>query len=221
MPVKLESVVPWGRSLEEYSRIFALSEDDLQKSILDCAGGPSSFNAEMKSRGGRVVSVDPIYELSAEQIESRVEAVRQTMIDQVRQQPEQFVWNFIRSPEHLEELRLGATKLFLQDFSRCGSEDRYRAGGLPNLDFGNGEFPLALCSHFLFLYSDRLDEAFHLAAVKELLRVADDVRIFPVTDLAGKVSKHLDAVRAAFGGELVNVPYEFLKGANEMLRLKR
>src|SRR5258705_8503953 len=80
MAVKLDRVVPWGRSFDEYMRMFALSEEDVQRSILDCAAGPSSFNAEMLASGRRVISCDPIYEFSAEQIRARVAAVRDDMI---------------------------------------------------------------------------------------------------------------------------------------------
>src|SRR5882724_11723848 len=83
MPVKLGSIVPWGRSFDEYGRMFALSEEDLSRRILDCAAGPSSFSAEMFGPGQRVISCDPIYEFSAEQIRSRVAAVRDDMIEQV------------------------------------------------------------------------------------------------------------------------------------------
>jgi hypothetical protein len=31
----LDEVVPWGRSLEEYRRMFALSDTDLQRRIVD------------------------------------------------------------------------------------------------------------------------------------------------------------------------------------------
>ncbi len=47
--MKLENVVPWGRSLAEYQAMFALSEEELQKRILGCGDGPASFNAEMTS----------------------------------------------------------------------------------------------------------------------------------------------------------------------------
>src|SRR5882724_2399425 len=105
MAVKLNSVVPWGRSFDEYVRMFALTEEDLRRRILDCAAGPSSFNLEMFDGDRRVISCDPIYEFSAEQIRCRVAAVRDDMIEQVRGQIGQFVWNYIRSPEHLEEVR--------------------------------------------------------------------------------------------------------------------
>src|SRR5947207_5067519 len=192
MPVKLDNIVPWGRSFDEYVRMFALTDRDLERSIIDCAAGPSSFNAQMHQRGHRVVSVDPIYEFSAEQIRNRVKEVRDTMIDQVREQRERFVWDFIRSPEHLEEMRLGAMEMFLRDFG-ADSRDRYVAASLPDLPAGR--FDLALCSHFLFLYSDWLDTEFHIDSIRAMLRNADEVRVFPVTDLAGNPSPHLQVVQ--------------------------
>src|SRR5947209_1825649 len=140
MPVKLDHIVPWGRSFEEYVRMFALSEDDLNKSIIDCAAGPSSFNAQMHQRGRRVISVDPIYAFTANQIGARVEAVRKTMMEQVRQQPEQFVWDFIRTPEQLESMRMRAMSRFLQDFG-AQSSGRYVTTSLPKLP--EGQFDLA------------------------------------------------------------------------------
>jgi hypothetical protein len=221
MAIKLEGIVPWGRSYDEYVRMFGLAPGDLDRSILDCAAGPSSFNAEMRRRGKRVVSVDPIYAFSAGQIRGRVEAVRDAMMHQVRAQSGQFVWDSIRSPEHLEQIRMGAMESFLADYAGDGADRRYQAQSLPRLDFEGGAFDLALCSHFLFLYSDRLNESFHVASVAELLRVAREIRIFPVTDLAGTVSPHLAAVRREFETKLVRVPYEFLRGATEMLVVTR
>ena len=217
MAAKLNNVVPWGRSFEEYVRMFALTERDLKLRILDCAAGPSSFCAQMTARGGMVLACDPIYEFSAEQIRLRVAEVRDDMIAQVRGQMGQFVWNCIRSPQHLEETRMGAMERFLEDFAGDAKRQRYRVMSLPKLEFADGEFEIALCSHFLFLYSDWLDEAFHLASVRELLRVAKEVRIFPVTEMDGRPSRHLEKVRKQFQTKLIKVDYEFLRQANQML----
>jgi hypothetical protein len=218
MPVQLDSIVPWGRSFDEYVRMFALTEDDLRRSILDCAAGPSSFNAEMHAHGRRAISIDPIYQFTPEQIRSRVQAVRDTMIDQVRGQPEQFVWNYIRSPDHLAQIRLGAMEQFLADFS-LDQRDRYLPIALPQIP--DGQFNLALCSHFLFLYSDRLDATFHVDAIRSILRAADELRIFPIMDLSGNTSAHLREVQRAFPTQLVRVDYEFLRGANQMAVIRR
>ena len=68
MGLKLENVIPWGRSLEEYVRMFNLTPEDLKLAILDCAGGPASFNAEMTGQGYNVISCDPVYHFTADEI---------------------------------------------------------------------------------------------------------------------------------------------------------
>lgn len=210
-------MVPWGRSFAEYVSLFALTESDLSRSILDCAGGPSSFNAEMHGRGRHAISVDPIYAYSLEEIGRRIELARDVLIRRARENPERFVWSYIPSPQHLREMRMSAMQTFLADYATDSARDRYRPQSLPNLLFADKQFELALCSHFLFLYSEQLDARFHVESVREMLRVAQEVRIFPVTDFSGKPSPHLKAVRSEFSTELVTVPYEFLRGANQTL----
>ena len=50
MAFKLDQIVPWGRSFDEYVRMFGLTDLDLGKTILGCGDGPASFNATMRSR---------------------------------------------------------------------------------------------------------------------------------------------------------------------------
>ena len=83
-----------------------------------------------------------------------------------------------------------------------------------------------LCSHFLFLYGADLDQAFHLAAIQAMLQVGGEVRIFPLLDLDGRPSYHVDPIRAdlraaGYEAERVPVGYEFQKGGNEMLWVRR
>jgi hypothetical protein len=97
-------------------------------------------------------------------------------------------------------------------------------GELPRLPLTSRSFGLAVCSHLLFLYSELLNEAFHIAAVRELCRVATEVRIFPLITLRHQASSHLSAVRAALDGdghhtEILTVPYELQRGGNQMLRI--
>jgi len=110
----------------------------------------------------------------------------------------------------------------------CGgrAEGRYLVAALPKLPFNNGEFDLALCSHLLFLYSAQLSADFHLASMLEMLRVAQEVRVFPLLDLDLQRSVHLDPViaelrSANFYAEIVDVPYIFQKGGGQMLRVVR
>ena len=195
MGVKLSQAVPWGRSLAEYVGMFSLSTGDLEKRILGCADGPASFNAEMTARGYRVVSCDPIYIFTAHEIRQRVAATFETIMGQM-------------------------------PAARGNQGNRYVASALPHLPFADSSFDLALCSNFLFLYSEQLGEAFHLMALRELCRVATEVRVFPLLDLDGQVSPHLGPAlamlrREGFHATVRTVPYEFLKGANEMVVIGR
>ena len=71
--MRLEGVVPWGRSKDEYTKMFGLTSQDFRANILDCAGGPSSFNAEMTREGYKVVSCDPTYRFSVGELSGRIE----------------------------------------------------------------------------------------------------------------------------------------------------
>lgn len=71
---KLENVLPWGHSFQEYVNMFNLTPNDLKGSILDCGAGPSSFNAQMTRSGGKVISCDPIYQFTVEEIQKRIKA---------------------------------------------------------------------------------------------------------------------------------------------------
>lgn len=64
--------------------MFALTPRDLRGSILDCAAGPASFNAEATAAGHRVVSCDSLYRLSADGIRDRVEETSGTLIAHAR-----------------------------------------------------------------------------------------------------------------------------------------
>ncbi len=223
MPVKLDQVVPWGRSLWEYTHMFDLSDADLAtKKILGVGDGPASFNAEMNDRGRRVVSCDPIYVFTGEQIRSRVRATHDCMVEFARQHHDTFTWRHIKSPEEMGAARLAAMAGFLGDYVAGIREGRYVAAGLPRLPFADAAFDLALCSHLLFLYAEQLSLAFHVEGVIEMARVAREVRIFPLMMLGNTPSPHVGPLRAELEGrgyehEVRKVPYEFQKGGDEML----
>ncbi len=137
-----------------------------------------------------------------------------------------FVWKEFASIEHLGRARLRAMARFLADYPRGRESGRYRAAELPRLPLEDGAFDLALCSHFLFLYSEHFSEQFHVDSVMELCRVADEVRIFPLLGLGNVPSPHVGAVKRALEQlgrtvEIVQVAYEFQCGGNQMMRLVR
>ena len=220
----LDKVVPWGRSFDEYCRMFSLSDDDLAGRIIGCADGPAGFNAEATERGARVVSCDPIYAFSASEIRGRIDATSRDILEQTRQNQHEFVWTSITSPDELLATRLQAMERFLTDYDRGKTERRYVAAELPALPFEDGAFDLALCSHFLFLYSEQLGAPFHHSAIAEMSRVAREVRIFPLLALGGIGSSYVAPVADSFRQRgckvsIERVPYEFQRGANKMMRI--
>ncbi|NML18431.1 SAM-dependent methyltransferase [Azohydromonas caseinilytica] len=224
--MELKNVVPWGRSLAEYQAMFALSEDDLSKRILGCGDGPASFNAEVTAKGGSVISFDPVYAFSAEQLRSRIAEVYPTIMEQLARNSQDYLWDSVTSVEHVGRLRMQAMDQFLADYETGLKQGRYVQAALPALAFENQAFDLALCSHFLFLYSSQVSREAHLAGVRELCRVAREVRVYPLISLEGAPSPHLPAVMEAlqaegFEARLAPVPYRFQKGATEMLVLRR
>lgn len=225
MAFTYESAVPWGRSFDEYCRMFALSDSDLALRILGCADGPAGFNAQMSKLGHRVVSCDPLYQFTAAQIQARIDATYQQVIGQTRDNQERFVWNTIPSVDALGQIRMTAMSGFLDDYADGARQGRYIAAELPSLPFKASSFDLALCSHFLFLYSDNFSCEFHYHAIQAMCYVAREVRIFPVLTYNAEPSPHLapllDQLTAAgYEAAVETVPYEFQRGGNKMLRVK-
>ena len=226
MAMQLDNIVPFGRCLDEYVRTFALSAEDLGKRLIGVGDGPASFNAEMQASGRTMVSVDPLYAWDGAQIAARFEAVVDTILKQVIATPNDWVWAYHRTPAQLRLLRVAVLERFLGDYEDGKAAGRYVVGALPTLNDGDDRFDLALCSHLLFLYSDHLSYDFHRASVLEMLRVAPELRIFPILTLAREISPYvqplvLELRAAGFVVTLARVDYELQRGGNQMLRIQR
>ena len=220
--IKLETVVPFGRSLDEYCKMFNLTPAELNLRILGVADGPASFNSELTRQGGQVTSVDPLYAFNAAEIRSRFDAVVDNIIEQIKQTPHNWVWSYHGSPDELRANREKVMSLFLDDYAQQVDSQRYITGELPTLPFATHQFDLALCSHFLFLYSDHFSLDFHLQSIREMLRVANQVRLFPLLTLTLQRSPYLESIQremtaSGWSVQIQPVEYELQKGGNEML----
>lgn len=213
-----------ARSLAEYRGMFALTDDDLRGSILDCPGGCAGFAAEATALGARVIAVDPEYTNDTATLRANgIHHIERGMAYH-RDHPDEYVWTFFQDPEHYAEVRKAAVERFAAD--RTAHPDRYVTALLPDLPFGDHEFDLALTSHLLFSYLDRLDEDFHLAAITELLRVAREARIFPLAPMGSEsytgLPKFLERLHEhGFDAEVRPVDYEFQRGCTDMLVIAR
>lgn len=206
--------------------MFNLYGEDPEKKILGCGDGPASFNAEMADAGYAVVSVDPIYRFSGADIQARFNASSDALLSQVRASLDSWNWSYHKNPEALLANRQRTLVKFLADYETGKRDGRYQTAALPTLPFSEGQFDLALCSHLLFVYSDQLSEEFHVQSVRELCRVAKEVRVFPLLSLSQERSPHIAPVLAwvnesGWSGKIMRVNYEFQKGGNEMLQIQR
>lgn len=221
---KLDNVIPLGRRYSEYKEIFGLNDSGTHKKILDCASGPSSFNSEARKLGMNVISIDPLYEFEDTQIKQRIDETFDGIMKQCEENKNSMLWVKNNGIEKLRELRKSAMDLFLEDY-REYKDIYYLNQQLPKLSLVDNEFDLVICSHLLFLYSDILDYEFHEKSILEMLRVGNEVRIFPILNLDFKVSKHLEDIISKFQSldydvELIKVDYEFMTGGNQYLSIK-
>ena len=204
--------------------MFALSDADLQLRILGCADGPASFNAEATRRGTAVISIDPLYRLDSDTIRDRIAATYGQMLEQTQRNNQQFVWDTIQSVEELGRIRMQTMEAFLENYDLGKIQGRYVDAELPSIAFPAKSFDLAVCSHFLFLYTELLSEAFHRSAILDLCRVAREVRIFPLLALDGRTSPYVpsivDGLRDSWEVSLETVQYEFQRGGNQMMRIR-
>ena len=222
--MKLNEVVPWGRSLHEYQLMFNLTAEDFKKTILGVGDGPASVNAELTKQGGQIISIDPIYRFTTDDIRQRLKETYTTVVEQMRINADKYNWTTFRDADDLGQHRMVSMNLFLDDYDTGMAEGRYQHQQLPTLSFADQSFELALVSHLLFLYSAHLSEDFHLQSIRELLRVATEVRIFPLLTLTGELSPYVATLENqlmdwGFRSERLTVPYEFQKGGNQMLRI--
>ena len=224
--LELEDVVLLGRTFAEYNEFFSLEQLDLgHAKTLDMCSGVSSFCAEAVRRGYDVVAADPIYSLPASVIRPKCRADLDHVITQLPSISHNYNWDYYHHIADLAAHRENAYEAFLRDYEE--HPERYICASLPATPFGDAAFSLTLVSHFLFLYEEQFDYAFHKRSILELSRITEgEVRIYPLANLRAERSVYLeplleDADCKDLRFELRKTSFEFLKNANEQLIIKR
>jgi len=183
------------------------------------------LDRELTEQGGSVISFDPIYRFTREDIERRINEVRDTVMEQMRQNLDNYIWKKIKNPDELENLRMSAMKRFPEDYEKGKAEGRYVYHELPDrLPYEDNQFDIGLNSHFLLVYT-ALGYDFHIKAITEMLRVCREIRIFPIVDLdANKtdlISRVIDHFGKNYRTKIVRTDYEFQKGDNKMFIINK
>jgi acyl-CoA synthetase (AMP-forming)/AMP-acid ligase II len=220
----LDKVVLLGRTLDEYTRYFALDLEKLRgQRVLDVASGVSSFRAEAGAHGLDVTAFDLIYDWPSEEIARRCGPD----LDQVLRDIsglKTYKWDFYRDTHNLRRLREKSYRAFLADFALYRGS-RYIAGRLPKLPFGDQEFDLTLVSYLLLVYEDHFDYEFHRQSLLDLMRVTrGEARLYPLVTFEARRSTYIDrfktdAALRQFRFEEVRTDFEFLVGSNWFLRV--
>ncbi len=223
----LESTAFFGRSFDEYLRFFRFSLSDFtSRTVLDVAAGPSSFTAGARGHGVEAVAVDPLYGYTPASLATHVHLDYGRMHARMREQPERFRFRSFASFDAAEFDRNAAARRFLADYEAHFAHDRYVGAALPTLPFRSGAFDIVLCAHLLFIYAHRFDYAFHVAACRELVRVArKEVHIHPICGADGRPYPEFERLRRDLGAEGIEsevraVDYEFFAGTGHAMALR-
>ena len=214
-----------SRAYDEYVAFFALEPEQLVgRRVLDCSAGAASFVARANRMGIEAVAADPAYQLAGDKLAEVAAAGLRDGNAIAARHPGRFTWEWYGSVQARERMRARALAEFVLDFNE--HRDRYVTASLPTLPFPDGDFDVALCSHLLFTWADQLGLEWHLAALRELARVAREVRVFPtVMQGAGHEVPFWDELTttlAAAGAHVhrQRVDYQFQAGADTMLVLR-
>ena len=125
----LDRIVLLGRTFEEYRRYSLLEPQELiGKTVLDVAGGVSSFCAEANNLGIKVTALDPIYSLPREKIRERFDPDLESVHRTIGLVPT-YSWGFYKNPDYMRALRERASAIFFSDFE--SHPQHYVAGELP------------------------------------------------------------------------------------------
>eukprot|EP01038_Epipyxis_sp_PR26KG_P007239 gene7239-9870_t len=188
----LDEVVFFGRTPGQYEKMFSIKIPQLLGlSILDCPGGPSSFQCASRIHGINTVSVDPMYSRTRDELEIITNSTFEKTIQKIRVKPELYP-EIIDNLEAYIKSKNSSIESFLNDFSIHGNVT-YIPASLPELPFNENQFDLTLSGHLLFSYTSAecggvgvgnasFDLDWHRNALYEMIRVTkSEIRIYPIS----------------------------------------
>ena len=185
-----------GRSAEEIRALFALDERPLPPGpVLDCAAGASAWVAEARGDHVPAVACDPGYAPGSTSLARRARRDAEALPGILGPLRWLFALDRYRDSPAWAAASAGALERFAADVVGPGRGRSYVAAALPDLPFRDRTFAGALCGRFLFLDLGGTTGAQPpRGAVRELVRVAREVRIAPVAAPAGLPGRVVEGV---------------------------
>lgn len=218
------------RSFEEYQSMFMLNESMLAKGkILDIAAGASSFTTECISRGYDATACDPLYKLNSEQIYEFGKQQLAIASEKLSSKKDAFVWNYYKDVQEHDDIREHSLEKFIEGYKQDVNKVTYVNAVLPSLPFTDDTFSCVICNHFLFLYQEQFDYAFHSAAIKEMIRITKEdgiILIYPLVGFRDELYPQLDDLQQELAELGVDVSirstdFRFLPSADGMLAIRK
>ncbi|MFJ6895151.1 hypothetical protein [Streptomyces hokutonensis] len=206
-----------ARPFADYVAQFALSDPMLRIGrVLDCPGGASDFAAAVRTMGGQATSVDPCYGDDTAHLTRHITADLNRVLAWTAAQPGRFPLDELGVWRHAPAWR-AAADAFLGDFRRDRDRNtgHYQPAALPRLPFPDDSFTLAVSGFLLFTYPHQFDVDFHLCALRELLRVAAEVRVHPLNDSAGNPYPMLETVLGHLAADGIRVDLIAVPGQSD------
>lgn len=216
--------VLWGHDVADYRDMFDLSSNDLSSSILEYGCGPSGVNVELNQKSAHVISCDTLFCLDKPDLFKQTNLIFDERRLEIEKNAANFDFSRFGSLPELVDKRRRVLADFFQDYSTGKQQSRYLGvNGFP-LPFKNSSFDLALSAHYLFADNDKQSSESQLIIIRELARVAKEVRIFPLIDYLGNPSPLLGPVllglqQEGYGVEVRDVNYSLQPAGHAMLRV--
>lgn len=223
----MRNLVLWGHQLDDYKKMFDLDEASLKGSLLEYGSGPSAVNASLHQTAKAMVSIDPLFDLNKIPLQQEVDEVFEERAKILAAKESSLNFGSYKNLNGLIKERKKGLAIFFADYEQGKREGRYLALKEKELPFADFSFELALSSHFLLMPRDRPGEEdliFYANTIKELTRVAKELRIFPLIDSEGEPSPFLGPIllhlqQENFGTEVREVAYHLQPRGNAMLRI--
>jgi len=209
----------WIYNLVDYQHIFALSDQELQKNVLDYPGGISSVNAELSALGKSIISADPFYHLGAKEMSLHAQQILDKNIQYLNEHADILENQNIAAAEIIKNWK-NSVELFLADYEIGKREGRYLMMSVPPQTI-NRSYELLLCADLLFNQQELLPAPELMAS---LCNLAAELRIFPLIAEKKVISGQLgpimlDLQQRNFGVEIRAINYPLRRDATAMLRV--
>jgi hypothetical protein len=213
-----------GYHIDDYRQMFGLVDADFNASLLEYCSGVTAVNAELHARHQSMTSCDPWFANDLTHLEQLAHSNFKAAVHALQQRSPQSNSSHQTALAALIDTRRKGIEAGLNDYESGRSQKRYLPLENHRLPFDDFMFDIALCANWFFSDIKQQDVEFHVDSIRELVRVAKEVRIFPLVGENGEPSSLLGPTllklqQANFGVEIRKVDVHAPMNGDAMLRV--